>query len=215
MKRRVGILISGRGTNMAALIAAAASRRYPAAIGLVVSNRPDAPGLAIAADAGIETAVVDHTAYPTKPAFEGAVSLALEAADIEIVCLGGFMRLLSPDFVDKWLDRLINIHPSLLPAFTGLNTHARALDAGVKLHGCTVHFVRAAMDDGPIIAQAAVRVLPGDTAETLARRVLAVEHRLYPLALGWVARDAVRVVDERVVFDTSVEDAPPLLSIDD
>lgn len=217
MKRRTAVLISGRGSNMAALIEAAAARRYPAGISLVVSNRPDAAGLATAAEAGIDTAVIDHRDYTDKAAFENAITTALEAADIELVCLAGFMRLLTDNFVDRWHDRLINIHPSLLPAFTGLHTHERALEAGVKLHGCTVHFVRAAMDDGPIIAQAAVRILPGDNAETLSKRVLTAEHQLYPMALALVARDAVRVVDERVWFPTNADngEAPPiLLSLD-
>jgi phosphoribosylglycinamide formyltransferase-1 len=216
-RRRTGILISGRGSNMASLIAAADKPDYPAEIGLVVSNKPDAAGLARAADAGIPTAVVDHKAFATKSNFEAALTEALEQADIEIVCLAGFMRLLSAGFVDHWLDRLINIHPSLLPAFTGLNTHARVLDSGVKLHGCTVHFVRAAMDNGPIIAQAAVPVLPDDNAESLAARVLSAEHELYPRALDLVARGAVRVVDERVVFPAYTAAPSPglLLSLQD
>ena len=199
-RRRVGVLISGRGSNMAALIAAAVDPAYPAEIALVLSSRPDAPGLDHAAAAGIPAEAVDHTGFAGKAAFEAALTARLEAAGVELVCLAGFMRLLSEDFVEHWRDRLVNIHPSLLPAFAGLNTHARALDAGVKLHGCTVHFVRAAMDDGPIIAQAAVRVLAGDTPDDLAARVLAAEHRLYPFALSLVAGGRLRVVNERVVL---------------
>ena len=186
-RRRVAILISGRGSNMAALIEAARHPDYPAEIVLVISNRLEAEGLARAAAAGIATAVVDHTSFAGKPAFEAALNARLAEAGAEIVCLAGFMRLLSPGFVERWPDRLVNIHPSLLPAFPGLNTHARAIAAGAKVHGCTVHFVRAAMDDGPIIAQAEVPVLPGDTPELLAARVLVAEHQLYPGALAEVA----------------------------
>lgn len=213
-RRRVGILISGRGTNMAALIAAAMDPAFPAGIALVLSSKAGAPGLKAAAAAGVPGEAVDHGAFADKAAFEAALTERLEAAGVEIVCLAGFMRLLSEAFVGHWRDRLINIHPSLLPAFTGLNTHARALNAGVKLHGCTVHFVRAAMDDGPIIAQAAVRVLAGDTADTLAERVLAAEHRLYPFALSLVASERVRIVEERVVTPgaTATPDATVLVS---
>lgn len=192
-RKRVAILISARGSNMAALIEAARHPDYPAEIVLVVSNRREAEGLARAAAAGIATAVVDHTAFAGKAAFEAALDARLAEAGAEIVCLAGFMRLLSPGFVERWRDRLINIHPSLLPAFPGLDTHARAIAAGTGTHGCTVHFVRAAMDDGPIIAQAEVPVLPGDTPETLAARVLAAEHQLYPEALARVAAGKIEV----------------------
>lgn len=210
-RRRTAILISGRGTNMTALIAASMEPDYPAEISLVLSNRPEAPGLKRASDMGLATDVVDHKAFDTKPDFEAALTARLEAAGTDLICLAGFMRLVSEEFVDRWHDRLINIHPSLLPAFTGLNTHARALDAGVKLHGCTVHYVRAAMDNGPIIAQAAVPVLPGDTADTLGERVLAAEHQLYPRALALVAREEVRVVDELVKFSDTPSEPPGLL----
>lgn len=199
-RKRVAILISGRGSNMAALIEAAKAADYPAEIVLVIANRADAGGLATARAAGISTAVIDHKAHSGKPAFEAALTERLEAARAEIVCLAGFMRVLSPAFTEHWRDRLINIHPSLLPAFPGLDTHARALAAGVTEHGCTVHFVRAGVDDGPIIAQAVVPVLPGDTPETLAARVLVEEHRLYPAALALVASGRARVVDERVAI---------------
>jgi phosphoribosylglycinamide formyltransferase-1 len=199
-RKRVAILISGRGSNMAALIEAAKAADYPAEIVLVIANKADAGGLATARAAGIATAVIDHKAHSGKPAFEAALTERLEAARAEIVCLAGFMRVLSPAFTEHWRDRLINIHPSLLPAFPGLDTHARALAAGVAEHGCTVHFVRAGVDDGPIIAQAVVPVLPGDTTETLAARVLVEEHRLYPAALALVASGRARVVDERVAI---------------
>ncbi len=195
---------------MTALIAAAADPAFPAEIALVVSNRAAAAGLERAGAAGIATATVSYK--EGNAAAEGAIDAALAAHGIELVCLAGFMRLLSPGFVDRWRDRMINIHPSLLPAFPGLDTHQRALDAGVKLHGCTVHFVRSEMDSGPIIGQAAVPVLSGDTPDALAARVLAAEHALYPKALAMVAAGRVRVVGERCVFDTPATDAePPML----
>ena len=205
-RRRTAILISGRGSNMAAVIAACWDESFPAQVALVASNRPEAAGLQHAERNGVPTTIVDHKAFATEAAFERRLDGVLREAAIDLVCLAGFMRLLSPEFVEAWRDRLINIHPSLLPAFAGLNTHARALDAGDKLHGCTVHYVRAAMDNGPIIAQAAVRVLAGDTPETLAARVLAAEHELYPFALALVASGRVRVAGELVV---SSEPPPP------
>ena len=204
-RKRVAILISGRGSNMAALAAAAMDTDYPAKIALVVSNRPDAAGLAYAEKIGIPAEVIDHKAFPDRPSFEAALTARFEDAGIDLICHAGFMRIVTEDYVEHWRDRLINIHPSLLPAFPGLNTHARALEAGVRLHGCTVHFVRTAVDAGPIIAQAAVPVVPGDTEERLAARVLTAEHRLYPLALKLVAADRTRVVGERVV----IADLPP------
>jgi phosphoribosylglycinamide formyltransferase-1 len=187
-RKRVAVLISGRGSNMASLIAAAKDDGYPAEIALVVSNRPDAPGLAHAKSQGIATAVVDHTQYgKDREAFERALQDVLAAHRIDLVCLAGFMRLLTPWFVGHWQGRMLNIHPALLPAFKGLHTHERALEAGVKTHGATVHFVSAEMDSGEIIAQAQVPVLAGDTPETLAARVLEAEHRIYPQALKQVA----------------------------
>jgi len=182
-RRRVAILISGRGSNMAVLTEAAQAKDYPAEIALVVSNRPDAAGLALAARNGIATAIVDHKLFASREAFDAMLQKTLEQAQIEIVCLAGFMRMLTTPFVEKWRGRMINIHPSLLPEFKGLDTHARALAAGVKVHGCTVHFVVPELDSGPIILQEKVPVLAGDTEETLATRVLAAEHRIYPAAL--------------------------------
>ncbi len=180
----VAVLISGRGSNMEALLRAAAAPGYPVRIALVVANRPDAAGLAHAAAAGVEAICVDHRPFGRdRAAHERAMQAALEARGIGVVCLAGYMRLLTPYLVGAWAGRMLNIHPSLLPAFPGLDTHARALASGVTLHGCTVHLVTDVMDAGPILAQAAVPVLPGDTAEVLAARVLAQEHRLYPLAL--------------------------------
>ena len=185
MRRRVGILISGRGSNMTALLDGARAENYPAEIALVLSNRPDAAGLARAVAAGIATAVIDHKNFGRdRAAHEAAIDAALRAAEIEIICLAGYMRLLTPFLVGAWAGKMLNIHPSLLPAFPGLHTHARALAAGVKLHGCTVHLVSDVMDEGPILAQAAVPVLPDDTEDSLAARVLAQEHLLYPAALA-------------------------------
>jgi len=191
VKRRVGILISGRGSNMAALIEAARDPGFPAEIVLVISNRPEAAGLAAAAAAGIATLAIDHREFARdRAAHERAIDAALRAARVEVVCLAGYMRLLTPFLVDAWAGRMLNIHPSLLPAFPGLDTHARALAAGARTHGCTVHLVTRDMDEGPILAQAAVPVLPDDTEDTLAERVLREEHRLYPAALaGFLARD--------------------------
>jgi phosphoribosylglycinamide formyltransferase-1 len=188
MKKRVAILISGRGTNMTALIEAAKADDYPAEITLVVSNRPDAPGLARARGAGVTTAVVDHTPFgEDREAFERALDGELRAQRIDLVCLAGFMRLLTPWFVARWTGRMLNIHPSLLPEFKGLHTHRRALEAGAQRHGATVHFVVPEVDAGPIVAQDSVAVREGDTEETLAERVLEVEHRIYPRALRAVA----------------------------
>lgn len=187
-RKHVAILISGRGSNMAALIEAAKTSDYPADITLVLSNVPDAAGLLRAHDAGIATQVVDHKPFgKDREAFDRQLDAALEAHRIDIVCLAGFLRVLSPWFVQRWNGRLINIHPSLLPAFKGLHTHERAIAAGAKEHGATVHFVVPELDSGPVIEQASVPVLPGDTPETLAARVLEVEHRIYPLALKRVA----------------------------
>jgi formyltetrahydrofolate-dependent phosphoribosylglycinamide formyltransferase len=178
------ILISGRGSNMASLLRAAADPAYPAKIVAVLSNRPDAPGLALAREAGIEALAIDHKPFGRdRAAHEAALHAALVARGVGLVCLAGYMRLLTPFLVQAWAGRMLNIHPSLLPAFPGLDTHTRALAAGAKLHGCTVHYVTETMDSGPILAQAAVPVLPDDTGASLAARVLAQEHVLYPLAL--------------------------------
>jgi phosphoribosylglycinamide formyltransferase-1 len=183
-RRRTAILISGRGSNMAALIAASRDPDFPAEVALVISNRPEAAGLARARTAGVATRMIDHRPFHgDRPAHEAVIDAALRDAGIEIVCLAGYMRLLTPRLVDAWQGRMLNVHPSLLPAFPGLDTHARALAAGVKLHGCTVHLVTQTTDEGPILAQAAVPVLPGDTEQNLADRVLAQEHAIYPLAL--------------------------------
>jgi phosphoribosylglycinamide formyltransferase 1 len=183
-KTRVGILISGRGSNMGSLIEAARAPDYPAEIVCVISNRPDAEGLKKAQAAGVAAVAIDHKAFDTREAFEGALDGELEAFRVELIACAGFMRVLSAAFVTRWHDRMLNIHPSLLPAFKGLDTHQRALESGVKIAGCTVHVVRPEVDDGPVIAQAAVPVLAGDTPDALAARVLEAEHRLYPHALS-------------------------------
>jgi len=201
-RKRVAILISGRGSNMAALIEAASDAAYPAEIVLVASNEPAAEGLARAAAAGIPTAVVDHRRFgKDREAFERALQAELIGHGVELVCLAGFMRLLTPWFVGQWQGRLLNIHPALLPAFKGLDTHARALAAGAKEHGATVHFVVPEMDSGPIVAQGAVPVRPDDTAATLAARVLEVEHRIYPQALRLVAQGRVQLDGDRCLID--------------
>lgn len=202
-RKRVAILISGRGSNMEALVAAAAGEDYPAEIVGVIANTPKARGLESARMRGIPTRVVPQRDFPDRAAHDAAIGAALTELGAEIVCLAGYMRILTPGFVARWAGRMINIHPSLLPSFPGLDTHARALDAGVKLHGATVHFVTEAMDDGPIVAQAAVPVLASDSANALAARVLKAEHRLYAMALAMVARGQVRVENGRAVFSTA------------
>jgi phosphoribosylglycinamide formyltransferase 1 len=198
----LGILISGRGSNMQALVEACRKGGIPADIRLVLSNTAEAAGLGFAAAAGIATAVVPHRGHRDRESFDAALDAALQRAGVDFVCLAGFMRLLTPGFIAAWRDRMINIHPSLLPAFPGLDTHRRALDAGAKLAGCTVHFVRFETDTGPIVAQAAVPVLPGDDEARLAARVLAAEHRIYPLALRLIAEGRVRVTGEKAIVDT-------------
>jgi len=200
LRKRVAVLISGRGSNMRALVEAAKAETFPADIVAVISNRLDAAGLAYAAGAGIATVTVDHTRFgKDREAFERALHEELQSRSVEVVCLAGFMRLLTPWLVQQWSGRMLNIHPSLLPSFKGLHTHEAALRAGVRIHGATVHFVVPEMDSGPIIGQAAVAVDNDDTPESLADRVLAAEHRLYPLALRLVAEDRVRIKDGRCV----------------
>jgi phosphoribosylglycinamide formyltransferase-1 len=200
-RRRVAALISGRGSNMAALLAAAGNPDYPAEIALVLSNRADAAGLAHAAARGVPTAVVESRGFRgDRAGFEAAMEAEFARYGIELIALAGFMRVLTEGFVTRWEGRMVNIHPSLLPAFPGLDTHARALAAGVRLHGCTVHLVTAGVDEGPVLAQAAVPVLQDDTEASLAARVLAEEHRLYPAALAWLAAGSVRVEAGRAVL---------------
>ena len=208
-RRRVGALISGRGSNLVSLIEASRAPDYPAQITLVISNRADAVGLARAKEEGIETCVIDHKGFKGREAFDAALTQTLHDAGIELVCNAGFMRLHSPAFVRTWHGRQLNIHPSLLPAFRGLHPQARALEAGVRISGATVHFVSEEMDAGPIIAQGAVPVLPGDEEGALSARILAMEHRLYPLALKLVASGAALLQGGRVSFGAA--GAPPWL----
>ncbi|GJD48875.1 Phosphoribosylglycinamide formyltransferase [Methylobacterium crusticola] len=197
---RIAVLISGRGSNMASLLAAAQAPGFPAQIALVAANRPEAAGLAHARAAGLATEALDHEAYPDRAAFDRALDAALRRHGIDLVVLAGFMRVLTPGFVEAWAGRMLNIHPSLLPLFRGTRTHAQALAAGVRLHGCTVHFVVPELDAGPIVAQAAVPVLPQDDVQTLSARVLVQEHRLYPAAVALVASGRAVLDGDRVVF---------------
>jgi phosphoribosylglycinamide formyltransferase 1 len=211
-RKRTAILISGRGTNMGALISAAMAPSYPAEISLVLSNRPDAKGLERAAEFDIPTAVVDHKDFSgDREAFERQVNAVLKEHNIELVALAGFMRILTPFLVDAWTNRMINIHPALLPSFKGLATHERAIDEGVKLHGATVHYVSSEMDDGPIIIQGAVPVLDADTPDALAARVLGVEHKIYPKALELVASGKAKVTGARVTSGETADDTAALV----
>ena len=210
-KRRVGILISGRGSNMQALVKAMRQPGFPAEPVVVLSNRPDAEGLEWARAQGIPAPSIDHKAYANRMAFEARVHQALLDAKVDLICNAGFMRMLTGGFVDRWLNRHLNIHPSLLPAFPGLQTHQRVLDQGALITGCSVHFIRTEMDAGPIVAQTVVPVMPDDTADTLAARVLAAEHKLYPHALHLVASGAVTVAGERVVMAPPIGKVPTLM----
>lgn len=208
---KVGVLISGRGSNLQALIAACAAPAFPAEIVLVVSNKPDALGLDHARAAGIETTVVAHGDFPDRENFDREIDKHLKSSGAELVCLAGFMRLLSSWFVENWRDRVVNIHPSLLPAFKGIDAHAQAIAAGVRLSGCTVHIVRPEMDAGPILLQAVVPVMPQDDEDTLAARILEAEHECYPLAVRLLAENRVEIVDERAVITTLERQHRPLI----
>src|SRR5262245_39151454 len=212
MKKRVAILISGRGSNMRALVEAMRAQDYPAELAIIISNRPDAAGLAWAKAQGLPARAIDHKAFASREAFDEAVDAALTEAGADLVALAGFMRIQSAGFVRKWQGRQLNIHPALLPAFRGLNPHKQALDAGVKISGCTVHFVTEEMDAGPIVAQAAVPVLEGDTPETLEARILRQEHILYPHALALVASGRARIEGDRVRTDSASHPGDCLLS---
>jgi phosphoribosylglycinamide formyltransferase 1 len=211
-RKRVGILISGRGSNMMSLIEACAQPDFPAEIAVVISNRPDAAGLGRAAAAGIPTVTIDHKLFGSRVPFEMRLHQALLDHGVELICNAGFMRMLTGGFVDRWRDRQLNVHPSLLPALPGLDTHTRALDQGLLIHGCTVHFMRLEMDTGPIVAQSAICVLPTDTPETLGARVLEQEHKIYPHALWLVAGGHVRIENERVIMETPINHGPALVS---
>lgn len=210
-RKRTAVLISGRGSNMRALIEAAGATGYPAEIVLVVSNRPEAAGLIFARELGVGVEAIDHKQFAGREAFDDAVHAALLAARIELVALAGYMRIMTDAFVARWQGRMLNIHPSLLPSFKGLHPQQQALDAGVRISGCTVHFVTPELDSGPIVAQAAVPVVEGDTAETLEQRILAAEHKLYPHALALVASGVANLQDGRVVMSGPA--APPAEAI--
>ncbi len=213
MRRRVGVLISGRGSNMEALIHATRKPAYPAEIATVISNRPGASGLGIAGALGVEAITIDSSKFASREAFENQLNRQLRSRGVEYIACAGFMRLLTKEFINDWRDRILNIHPSLLPSYRGLHTHERALADGVRIHGCTVHIVRPAVDDGPIVAQAAVPVLADDTPGTLAARVLQAEHLIYPRALGWLAAGKFEFAGERVIYKFEAATAgAPLLS---
>lgn len=200
VKTRCVVLISGRGSNLSVILKATQSAGYPAEVVGVVSNKAEAPGLQLARDADISVSVLPNADYADRASYDQALQAAVDAYAPDLVILAGFMRILTPEFVAHYAGRMINIHPSLLPAFTGLHTHQRALDAGVRVHGCTVHFVTAELDHGPMIAQAAVPVLESDDARTLGARVLSVEHQLYPMAVRWFAEGRLTVVGQRVLL---------------
>ncbi|MGE3066744.1 MAG: phosphoribosylglycinamide formyltransferase [Hyphomicrobiaceae bacterium] len=212
MKKRVAILISGRGSNMVSLAEACRTPGYPAEVALVLSNRPDAAGLERARAAGLRTLVIDHKPFASRDAFDDAVDRALADAGAEIVCHAGFMRIQGDAFARRWLGRQLNIHPSLLPSFKGLHPHKQALDAGVRISGCTVHFVTPDLDSGPIVAQAAVPVLPGDDVAALEARILSAEHTLYPLALKLVATGEITMAGIAATPASPVNQQAPLFS---
>lgn len=208
----LGVMISGRGSNLQALIKACASPHFPAHIVCVIANKGSAGGLELAKAAGIPAIVVPHTGFATREAFDVAVDTVLRQHNVELVCLAGFMRVLSGDFINRWTNAIVNIHPSLLPSFRGLHTHERTLEAGCKVAGCTVHFVRPELDDGPIIAQAAVPVLDDDTPDRLAARILEEEHRLYPEAIRAIADGRITIEGNRVKIKGATPTTQPLLN---
>lgn len=210
--KRIVILVSGRGSNMEAMIAARNAGELPVEIAAVISNRPDAKGLETAARAGIATRSLDHKAYSGREAFDAALAECIDGFSPDLVVLAGFMRILSEGFVRRYEGRLINIHPSLLPAFPGLHTHQRALEEGVRIHGCTVHFVTPALDHGPVIVQAAVPVLDDDSEDSLSARVLRQEHRIYPLAVRWFVEGRLRLEDGRVRLAAELQESATLIS---
>ena len=210
---KLGVLISGRGSNLKALIDASLKPMFPAEIITVISNEPEAKGIEYATKAGISTKVISHRDFVDRSSFEAELDREIRATEVELIVLAGFMRLLTKNFVKTWENRLINIHPSLLPAFKGLNTHKRAIDAGVLFSGCTVHFVRPIMDEGPIIAQAAIPIHPTDNPESLAARVLKIEHLLYPHAIRLIAEGKIRIKKDRVILEgTNIPVAGPIIN---
>ena len=198
MRLKIAVLISGRGSNLQALINACQAPTYPAEIVAVISNEPEAIGIEYAADAGLPTHIVDHRHYPSRHDFEKQLTSIMISAGVQLICLAGFMRLLSKGFVTQWSNKLINIHPSLLPAFKGLNAQEQAISSGVKFSGCTVHFVREKMDEGPIICQAVVAIHEIDNADTLTKKILEQEHKIYPIAVYWIAKGCISITNERI-----------------
>ncbi len=210
--KSIVILISGRGSNMESLLNAAAEGSLPVQVAAVISNRPDAKGLETAAAQDVETCVVDHTRFDSRESFDAAMIKMIDSYSPDLVVLAGFMRILTDGFVRRYEGRLLNIHPSLLPSFPGLHTHRRALEEGVRVHGCTVHFVTPQLDHGPVVVQAAVPVLDGDDEATLAQRVLEQEHQVYPLAVRWFAEDRLKLVDGHVIFEAEQDPVGTLIS---
>ena len=211
-KLKVAVFISSRGSNMQSLVRACNDPEFPAEGVSVLSNNPEAAGLKFAAEHSIATRVIDHRDFADRAAFEGEINRYLETVKVDLICLAGFMRLLTADFVNRWRDRILNIHPSLLPAFKGLHVHERAIESGARFTGCTVHYVRPEMDDGPIIAQAVVPILQDDTPDALAARILEQEHRLYPLALRLVASKRVKIHGSRVLIENGAEESAVLIN---
>ncbi|WP_340151683.1 phosphoribosylglycinamide formyltransferase [uncultured Sneathiella sp.] len=211
-KLKVAVFISSRGTNMQSLVRACQTPDFPAEIACVLSNNLEAAGLKFAADNSIPTRTIDHRDFETREAFEAEITAYLEDLQIDLICLAGFMRLLTEEFVNRWRDRILNIHPSLLPAFKGLHVHERAIESGARFTGCTVHFVRPEMDNGPIIAQAVVPILEKDTPDELAARILEQEHRIYPLALKLVAEGRVKIHGPRAMIERAQEQTLSLLN---
>jgi phosphoribosylglycinamide formyltransferase 1 len=211
-RKRIAILISGRGSNMKSLVKAARAPDYPAEVVVVISNRPDAPGLDWAKAQGIPALTLDHKRYDNRAHFEGQLQTVLTSSTVDLVCLAGFMRLMTADFVNQWHNRMLNIHPALLPSFKGLHTHERAIEAGVKVAGCTVHLVRPEMDEGPILGQAAVPVLQGDTPDRLGARVLEAEHKLYPHVVRLYASGQIQMHGEIAKYSIDINPEMTLFS---
>ncbi|MFC4270239.1 phosphoribosylglycinamide formyltransferase [Sneathiella chungangensis] len=211
-KLKVAVFISSRGTNMQSLVKACRAPDFPAEICCVLSNNLEAAGLKFAAENSIPTRTIDHRDFESREAFEAEITSYLEDLSIDLICLAGFMRLLTAEFVNRWRDRILNIHPSLLPAFKGLHVHERAIESGARFAGCTVHFVRPEMDNGPIIAQAVVPILEADTADSLAARILEQEHRIYPLSLRLVAENRVKIHGSRVLIERAEEETGALIN---
>ena len=215
MAFKLAVIISGNGSNLQALIDACHNKNYPARIAIVISDNPSAYGIKRAKVAGLKAIIIDRQKYSDDGAFEKEITSVIRTVKADLICLAGFMRLFSPNFVTQWKNQIINIHPSLLPAFKGLDVHARVLNTGTKFSGCTVHFVRPRADDGPIILQAAVPILPNDDVSTLSKRILKQEHIIYPKAVRWIAENRIHLEKDRVVLENSREDPTPIINPSD